>query len=312
MVAAIRGHMASGRVVKSWLFSGPRGTGKTTTARILALSYECKHQEKFGKPCDDCQRTRSKYPIIEVNGSKITGKEALEQILEGAEYGLLGDGSYRVYILDELQKASDHAQSLLLKYFEDSPDTTVFIICSTAPQKILEALRSRCVAYELRELELDDVQLLVKKLLKFAKSDLPVDRLTDALVERRIKAPRLIAQAVEKYIATEDPEQAVEVEGSTVVDTTTLCKAALKGDWETVRRVLLDAQTVDVKSARIGVIAYLKTILLESGDIADRTRVVAKAILTLSDMHNAEDLVVSATLAAQLYEITAVFSQYAF
>ena len=309
-VDAIRSHMAGSRTVKAWLFSGPRGTGKTSTARILALSLQCTHQTIFGKPCKECYRNKASFPIVEINASDITGIDRLRESLDGVNYGLLGNGRYRVYILDEVQKQSDSSQNLLLKHLEDTPDTTVFILCSTAPQKILEALRSRCVVYEMRELEPDDVPVLVTRLLKFAKSTLPVDRLADVLIERSIRSPRLIAQAVEKYIATEDPEQAAEVEGFTTVDVSGLCRSAVTGSWEDVSRILLNAQTVDIRGARLGVIAYLKAVLLASPDISERTNAVATAISLLCSLTNAEDLVVSAALAAELYRITALFAEY--
>lgn len=308
---AIRGHMKSGRIIKAWLFSGPKGTGKTSISRIIALSYQCIHQDgKFGVPCRECIARKSDFPIIEVNASDITGIDRLRATLEGADYGILGDGRYRVYVLDECHKLSDSAQNLLLKHLEDSPDTAVFILCSTAPQKILETLRSRCVAYELRELEPDDVTKMVEWLLRLTKSKLPADRLVDSLLERNVRSPRLIAMAAEKYLAGCQPDDAAQVEGSTSVDTKALSRAVVKGDWLAVAGYLQNAQGLDVRAVRLGVIAYLKVVLLESSDIATRTDVVAKAISTLCNVQNAEDMVVSAALAAELYSCTKMFARY--
>jgi DNA polymerase-3 subunit gamma/tau len=277
VVTGIRGHAASGRLPKAWLFSGPKGTGKTSTARILALAYQCKHQEVFGKPCKECYNRWSSFPIYKINGSEVTGKEEVRQRFQGTEYGILGDGSYRVYILDECHKMSDSAQNLALEYLEDTPETTVFILCSTAPHKIIETLRSRCIAYEFRELGADDTLILVTRLLKKINSTLPCDRLTDALVERGIRSPRLIAQAIEKYAAGLDPDEAAQVDGATEVDVKALCRCVIKGSWEDTAKILINSQPGDMRAIRLNLLAYLRAVLLES-TIADRTKAVASVM----------------------------------
>jgi DNA polymerase III subunit gamma/tau len=310
IVAAIRGHMKSGRVVKAWLFHGPKGTGKTTISRILALAYQCGHGD-FGNPCKDCRKAQASFPIHEINASDITGIDRLRQSLEGADYGVMGAGRYRVYILDECQKLSDSAQSLLLKYLEENtPDTTVFILCSTEPHKILETLRSRCATYEMRDLGQDDVLKLVNRLLRLTKSELPADRLADALAERQVGSPRLVAQAVEKYLAGLEPDEAAQVEGSVTIDTKALTRAVVKGDWPAVSQALLQADSLNVRAVRLSVIAYLKTVLLESPEISQRGDVVAKSLSSLCLLQNAEDMVISANLAAELYRCTALFSKW--
>lgn len=309
MVAQIRGHIKAGRSIGGWLFCGPTGTGKTSIARILALSLQCTHQKEFGNPCDACREIKSSFDIYEINASKVNGIRELEQALEGADY-VPRIGQRRVYILDEAQKITDAGQNLVLKYIEDAPETTVYIICSTAPHKLLETLQARCVMYQLRQLELEDITVLVARLLKRAKSDLPVDRLADSLVDRGVFYPRLICHAVEKYIAGADPDEAVEVQGSTQVDTKALCRALVKGDWAGVTKYLSQAQTADVRAIRLGCLSYLRSILWNETEIAERTSAVAKAITELCQLGNSEDLVMSAGLSASLYRVVSVFAKY--
>jgi DNA polymerase III gamma/tau subunit len=294
------------------MFGGPKGTGKTTTARILALSLQCKHQDpdKWGNPCKECLANRSSFPIIEINASDITGIDKLRDIIQSSDYGLLGSGSYRVYILDETHRLSDSAQNLLLKYLEDTPETTVFILCSSMPYKMLEALRRRCIYYELRELDYDDTTKLVTRLLKKVKSELPVDRLVDALVERQIKSSGLIAQAVEKYVACSNPEDAAQVEGSSTLDVKALTKAVTKGSWPDVCQALQASEGMDIRVIRGSMLAYLKTILLESQDFSKRNEAISKAIKALCAVENAPDAVVSASMSAELYLLTELFSRY--
>jgi DNA polymerase III subunit gamma/tau len=307
-VARIRGHIAAGRTVKAWMFTGPRGTGKTTISRVLALSLQCKHGT-FGKPCKVCYSQRSSFDIYEINAGKNTGIDAMREALSG-EDNYPRTGEARVYILDELQKASDGAQSLLLKSLEDTPETTVYIICTTAPHKIIETVQSRCICYQMKDLETDDITILVTKLLTKVGSQLPVDRLVDSLTEKSIGSPRLIAQAVEKYVAGATPDEAAEVEASTTVDTKALCRSVIKGDWVGVAKYLQEAQSADVRAIRLGCIGYLRSILLQSSEVSERTNAVAKAVTILTGLQNAEDLVVSGGLAAALYQVCSYFAKY--
>ncbi len=309
MVARIRGHIKEGRDIHGWLFTGPTGTGKTTTARILALSLQCTHQREFGIPCDECRANEKSFDIYDINGAEITGKAQVRQELEGADYSPRM-GRYRVYILDECHKIDDNAQNLILKYIEDAAETTIYILCSTAPYKIIETLQGRCLMYQLRQLEIEDITILVTRLLKRAKSELPADRLADALVERGVFFPRHICHAVEKYVAGADPEEAVEVQGSAMIDTKALSRALVKGDWAGVTKYLSQSQTADIRAIRLDCLRYLRAILWNETEIADRTAATARAITEVCELGNAEDLVMSAGLSAALYRVAAVFAKY--
>lgn len=309
IAARIRAHVASGRVIKAWLLVGPTGCGKTTLARILAVSFQCPHQTTFGTPCKACRGSLSALDVYEINAAKLSGIRELESALEGADYGPR-TGKYRIYVIDECHRSSGAAQNLILKYLEDTPDTTMFILCSTAPHQILETVQGRCMVYHMKELEIDEITQLVEKLLKRIQSDLPADRLVETLVENGVSLPRHIAQAVEKYVAGGTPKEAADVFGSTSVDTFALTKSVVKGDWAGVAKYLKNSQNSDIRAVRLSCIAYLKKFLLNSDDISERQQIVATGIKTLVDLQNAEDLVISAGLASVLYEVTALFSVY--
>ena len=311
IVAQIRGLMSSGRMVKNWLLVGPTGVGKTTIARVLALSFECEHQVAFGSPCKACYQNRGSFDIYEINGSKIRGVDELETALEGAElYPRFG--KYRVYVLDECHQISDKGQSLILKYLEDTPDSTIFILATTDPHMLRDTIQSRCGAgtFRLRELDYDDITILVSRLLKRVGSDRPADRLVDELVEAQIRYPRSIVQAVEKYVSGMDPKDAIDVVGAGDVDTKALNRSLVKGDWQGVARYLLKAQPGDMRAIRLSCIAYLRKILLTSPEVSDRTKSIADAVAMLCSLQNTEGVVMAGGVASALYGIVERMAQY--
>lgn len=309
VVRQIRGHIKAGRTVSSWMFIGPTGTGKTTIARILALALNCPHQTKFGVPCKECYRNKSQYDIYEINAAKQSGKEDIEDALSAIEL-MPRVGKYRVYICDEIQKFSKHAQSSLLKALEDVPETTVFILCTTDPEMVIQTIQSRCITYAMRELGYDDVETYVAGLLKRVGSKLPADRLASAATERGVTLPRFLAQAVEKYIAGAKPEVAVVVEASAVVDTRALTRSLIKGDWQRVSKYLKAMQPGDVKAVRLGTIAYLRTVLQDWSELDTKGSKISEALTYLCELRNAEELVISAGLTAVLYKLAKLFEGY--
>jgi DNA polymerase III gamma/tau subunit len=312
LIAAIRGHFKSGRYPKAWLFAGTKGTGKTTTARILALSYQCTHQKTFGRPCLECRRNKTNFQITEISAAVLSKKEDMAGALAGAHSGVMGDGAYRVYIINEIQRAGPGCLSQFLDMLEDTPPSTVFIFTTTEPGRLSDAFRSRCISYEFRDLEMSDVEKLVERLLTKIGSDLPADRLSNALADNMVRSPRLIAQAVEKYCAGCDPADAAMVSGAATIDILGLSRAITRGHWDEAARYLQNVDGGDARALRVLLLSYLKTQLLETPDMGPRGDAVAKAILLMSSVANAEDAVVFAAICSSCYTLCILFSKYSF
>ena len=307
LIAKIRAHFASGRIPKAWMFAGQTGSGKTTIARIMAVSLQCTHETVFGQLCSRCRHNRKFFDIVEINASDITGIDALRDAIQGAYYAPKPGSRRRVYILDEMHQASKSAQNLLLKFFEDCPRTTNWIICTTEPEKIIRTLRRRCTIYVAPSLGLEDLNKLVRRGLEKIGSELSVSDLAEKLMEKQVTSPALVLNAVEKYASGGTAEEASDVEIDSEVDTHALCRSLIKGDWEAVAGQLQNMKPEDVRPVQAGVCRYLQAILLGDASFSSRTEVVAKSIIKMSELTGADSVQISA-LSAHLYQVAHYFS----
>ncbi|MDE2104405.1 MAG: AAA family ATPase [Patescibacteria group bacterium] len=304
----IRAHIKSKRVPKAWMFSGQLGSGKTSVARIIALSLQCRHGQ-FGDPCKSCRKKRESFDITEINVSEVTGIDGMAAAVSGAYYAPRPPSRYRVYILDEEQKASDSSQNMLLKYFEDTPPTTVFIICTTEPRKVLPTLRSRCVRYTMPPLERDGVDELVKRALVYAKKgEMTRSALVDALYDGAVTSPRLVVQAVERYLAGQPAERAAVVDSDSEVDTGRICRAMVRGKWSAMVEALASATAEDGRAIRASACSYMREMLLGEAEPGMQARVIADAIVNIARAASWDDTTSWAATVAELYRACAAFA----
>lgn len=145
IVRALRTSVAQGREGQAYLFSGPRGTGKTTTARIMAKVLNCQNPAD-GEPCCECESCVSveagtSYDVHELDAASNNGVEAMRDLIEKASLGT--PGRHKVYILDEVHMLSKGAEAALLKTLEEPPPHVVFVLATTDPQKMSDTIRSR-------------------------------------------------------------------------------------------------------------------------------------------------------------------------
>ncbi|MDQ1437934.1 MAG: polymerase subunit gamma/tau, partial [Acidimicrobiaceae bacterium] len=154
---ALRNAVREGRVAHAYLFSGPRGTGKTSTARVLAKALNCTDLQD-GEPCNQCQacieiRTGSSLDVQELDAASNNGVDAMRDLVARAALG--NPGRRKVYIVDEVHMLSAAASNALLKTLEEPPAHVVFVLATTDPQKVLPTIRSRTQHYEFRLLSGD-------------------------------------------------------------------------------------------------------------------------------------------------------------
>lgn len=149
-----------GKISHAYLFTGPRGTGKTSTARILAKSLNCKNGPTTS-PCGECESCKdiaNSIPIdvIEIDAASNRKVEDAQSILEKVQYVPV-NGKYKIYIIDEVHMLTNHAFNALLKTLEEPPENVIFILATTEVHKVLDTIKSRCQRFDFRRITTEDI-----------------------------------------------------------------------------------------------------------------------------------------------------------
>ena len=153
--------LKAGRVSHAYLFCGPRGTGKTSTSRILAKAVNCLTNEGAGEPCNTCSICRSitegsAVDVIEIDAASNTGVDDIRALKEKVNYSP-AECRFKVYIIDEVHMLSSAASNALLKTLEEPPPRVIFILATTESHKILPTIHSRCQRFDFRRLTYKDM-----------------------------------------------------------------------------------------------------------------------------------------------------------
>lgn len=169
-----------GKIAHAFLFTGPRGTGKTSTARILAKSLNCVNGPTL-HPCGECESCKditNSVPIdvIEIDAASNRKVEDTQNILEKIQYVPVY-GKYKIYIIDEVHMLTNHAFNALLKTLEEPPENVIFILATTEVHKVLDTIKSRCQRFDFRRITTEDIV----KHLRFISDEEKINISDDAL-----------------------------------------------------------------------------------------------------------------------------------
>lgn len=296
---AIRMQMKK-REPNAWLFAGETGSGKTTISRIIGTSLNCTHQKKFGSPCKDCSKNWQQL-MSEIPVAQFGGIDAVKDFAAGSDYAPIPPLRRRVYILDEAQRLSKAAQSLLLKYVEDAPRSTSWLLATTDPEDILPALRGRCHCYHMTPLRGRLAEDFIKWAAKQGNVNRDLTLFIDYVHTKDVTSARNLLTALEKYGAGLDPDAAVAGAESNV-DTKRICQQLLNGEWNFVRQELEKATPSDARLVRSAVLGYLRAVLLNKKSNI-KPSIVAQAIKDIAGTSYMDDATQHAVLAAVLYQV---------
>ena len=169
------------RTAPVYLFTGIRGTGKTTLARILVKALNCTDLQPDGEPCNKCECCREiaegRSPdVVEIDGASNNSVDDVRDIKENISYSPV-KSKFKVYIIDEVHMLSKSAFNALLKTLEEPPAHSIFILATTDPQKIPTTVLSRCQRYDLKRLSLDDVAHQLAKILDAEQKEYDMEAL---------------------------------------------------------------------------------------------------------------------------------------
>lgn len=246
--------LKSDRLAHALLFTGPRGTGKTSTARILAKSLRCPNTKNF-VPCDKCDvcneiSTGMSIDVIEIDGASNNGVDAIRELRDTVHF-MPTSGKYKIYIIDEVHMLSTSAFNALLKTLEEPPAHVIFVMATTEVQKIPATILSRCQRFDFRRITL---QLVADHLQKIAEAEeIKVESAALWMIVRQSEGSMRDSQSLLDQIANYSNrkitvEKVVEVLGLTE------------------RALLNDALLALVKRDRVGILNVVGKIIKSGAD----------------------------------------------
>ncbi|MGF2036470.1 MAG: DNA polymerase III subunit gamma/tau [Nostoc sp. CmiVER01] len=175
--------IGTSKIAPAYLFTGPRGTGKTSSARILAKSLNCLKSDKpTAEPCgvcEVCQGITKGYAldIIEIDAASNTGVDNIRELIEKAQFAPV-QCRYKVYVIDECHMLSTQAFNALLKTLEEPPKHVVFVLATTDPQRVLPTIISRCQRFDFRRIQLEAMVKHLSAIASFENIHISPDALT--------------------------------------------------------------------------------------------------------------------------------------
>ncbi len=181
IVTTLRNQIKEGSIAHAYLFSGTRGTGKTTIAKIFARAINCPN-ELNGNPCNECATCvqsieGNNMNILELDAASNSGVDNIRRITEQLDYPPQNGEKYKVFIIDEAHALSQSAVQAFLKTLEEPPEYVVFILATTDPNKLPETILSRCQKYNFRRINIETIVSYLKKVCSEEKIEIEDDAL---------------------------------------------------------------------------------------------------------------------------------------
>jgi len=303
VVLSLRGAIKRGAVGHAFLFAGPRGVGKTTTARIFAKSLNCA-TGPTALPCQECQSCREitasrSIDVIEIDGASNRGIDEIRNLREGVKYSPL-QGRFKIYIIDEVHMLTPEAFNALLKTLEEPPANVVFILATTNQTKMPATILSRCQRFIFKRMSLAEITQRLKDVAdkeKLQITDLALYHLA-VRADGSLRDAESILEQLASFIEGEITEQDVfRLVGYLSYDFYfNLARKIIQKDLSAVILMLNQAveEGVDTIEVYRGFVNYLrKLFLLSAGLSDDYLELSADEIVNLKKIRVSRDEIVN-------------------
>lgn len=284
IIRTLKNAVTNDRVAHAYLFAGPRGTGKTTTARILAKAVNCLDDDLAKRPCDQCENCQAInqgrfLDLIEIDAASNTSVEDVRDLRDKINFSP-NQGRYKVYIIDEVHMLSTAAFNAMLKTLEEPPAHAIFVLATTEIHKIPATILSRCQRHEFRRVPVIEIVSHLKKIS--SKEGLQIDDQALSLIAHQATGSLRDAISLLDQLASTGPEISIET-AEQILGTATnqavleLIKYLLAGDTsaglDCIHQVLNEGR--DPRQFARQIVDYMRDIMLVrmgNGDLVDVTQ----------------------------------------
>lgn len=264
--------LKTGRLAHAYLFCGPRGTGKTSTARILAKAVNCYDNEGQDEPCDRCSmcvaiREGHAFDIIEIDAASNRGIDDIRDLREKVRLAP-SEARYKFYIIDEVHQLTREAFNALLKTLEEPPEGTIFVLASTEPHRIPLTIISRCQRFDFRPIKLKDMLQHLERICREENITIEPEALEH--IVRVARGSLRDAESILDQMRLYSEETITLADVQAVLGTAGLEVAAqlvrflvereLKAGLQLINKAVDDG--IDVEQLAKGVVDYLRNLLL--------------------------------------------------
>ncbi len=310
----LRHAVESGKIGHAYLFCGPRGTGKTSTGRILAKAVNCPNQ-KEGEPCNNCDMCRSitegrALDVIEIDAASNRGIDEVRSLREKANYAP-GLARYKVYIVDEVHMLTEAASNALLKTLEEPPGYVIFILATTEPHKVIATIVSRCQRFNFRRLS--QTAVTGKLELICQKEGVRIEAESLRLIARAATgslrdAENILQQLLAYYGEQIDFDQVRAALGLTGdLRIKQLARNIVDRDISTGLRVInsVNSDGIDLRQFNLELVEYLRELLLASSGCEESLDVTQEDLAEIKSL-------ASGTTLSYLLEAVKLFSSIDF